>query len=77
MWACVTGRWNKVAPETIYDESLSHVGLMVVLTIVITIIIGFIVYKGVQSGIEAVSKVMVPLILKIFAQKISRVNKEG
>lgn len=66
MWACVTGRWNKVAPETIYDESLSHVGLMVVLTIVITIIIGFIVYKGVQSGIEAVSKVMVPLMFVFF-----------
>ncbi|MBQ9016314.1 MAG: sodium-dependent transporter [Firmicutes bacterium] len=66
MYACLTSKWKTVDPATLYDLSNSHTVLMPVLTGLVTLLIIFVVYKGVQSGIEAVSKVMVPLMFLFF-----------
>lgn len=66
MYASAVGMWDSVAPEQIYDQVNTNTTILVVLLIVLTLFIGYVVYKGIQSGIEAVSKVMVPGIFLFF-----------
>lgn len=66
MYVCVTSMWDKKPAAAIYDDAMANFGLMIPLAVIISIAVGFIVYKGVQKGIEAVSKVMVPLMFVFF-----------
>lgn len=67
IYACAKSMWKTVPAEDIYDISLSNHGLMLAITILITLFVGYIVYRGVDSGIEKISNIMIPLMFFFFA----------
>jgi len=66
IYACITRMWDDVEPSEIYTISTESQTFMIVVIVLLTIFMGYIVWKGVQSGIEAVSKVMVPCMFIFF-----------
>lgn len=67
MYVSLTGGFKKAADvSTMYADSLGNYGYMILMTIVLALVIGFVIFKGVQQGIEAISKVMVPLMFLFF-----------
>lgn len=66
IYVCLAGLWNKIPAEQIYDQGMANHGLMVALVMINVLIIGAVVYLGVDQGIEAASKVMVPLMFVFF-----------
>ncbi|MDO4545022.1 MAG: sodium-dependent transporter [Bacillota bacterium] len=67
LYVSISSMWDDMPAEQIYDYSASQETIMLVLVILLTFFIGFVLFKGIGSGIEKVSKVMVPAIIVIFA----------
>lgn len=66
IYVCATSKWKTVEPDKIYSMSQDNTVLMVGITVALALIVGFIIYRGVQSGIEAISKFMIPLMFVFF-----------
>ncbi len=66
IYVCATGMWNQVPAAEIYDLGQANHALMVGLVLINVLVIGVIVYRGVDNGIEAASKVMVPMMFVFF-----------
>lgn len=66
IYVCLAGVWNTVPADQIYDLGMANKGLMVALVLINVLIIGIVVYLGVDKGIEAASKVMVPSMFIFF-----------
>ncbi|MDO4545544.1 MAG: sodium-dependent transporter [Bacillota bacterium] len=70
LYVSVTSMWEDMPASSIYDYSASQEPVMLILVVGLTLYVGFVLYKGIGSGIERVSKVMVPAIIVIFAALI-------
>lgn len=71
MYVSITGGFKKTVDTSVmYADSLNKYGFMIIVTVILAILVGWIVYKGVQSGIEAISKVMIPLMFVFFVAVI-------
>lgn len=67
MYTFLTNKKSVMDPGTIYsDMQTNHVTAIVVITIILTIGMFYILLKGIVSGIEGVSKFMMPAIFVIF-----------
>lgn len=67
MYVFATDMVHKVDPGLIYESmNTDHVGAVVVLSVLICLFTFFILYKGIVSGVEAVSKWMIPGLFVIF-----------
>lgn len=67
MYAFATDMKTKMDPSTIYDYmSTNASAATIALTVIGTIALFFILYKGIVSGVEAVSKWMIPGLFVIF-----------
>ncbi|MDD5922184.1 MAG: sodium-dependent transporter [Eubacteriales bacterium] len=68
MYTFATNKKATMAPEKIYqDMNDNHLTALVVITILVTLLTFFVLWKGIVSGIESISKVMMPAIVVIFA----------
>lgn len=70
-YASATSMWNRVPATEIYDHMYSNPIALAVIAAILAIAVIFVIYKGVQSGIERVSKVMVPLMIVFFVVAIT------
>ena len=61
MYACAVGLWDTIPPQEIYEHATSNKPLITGLFMALCLLTGFVVYKGVNDGIEAFSKKVVPL----------------
>jgi len=66
IYVCATNLWDNIPPNQIYDQVMSNKTIMVSLLVMLTLYIGYVIYKGIDSGIEKVSKFMVPAIFVFF-----------
>jgi NSS family neurotransmitter:Na+ symporter len=66
IYGSVTSAWDTTAADQLYNHYYDNKILMTVLLIAVILLVSFVVYKGVASGIEAVSKIMVPMIFVFF-----------
>ncbi|WP_304507630.1 sodium-dependent transporter [Anaerotignum sp.] len=62
-FASATSMWNTVPAVEIYDKLTANYALLAIISVVLVLFVSFVVYKGVEKGIEAVSKVMMPLMI--------------
>ncbi|MDD3137520.1 MAG: sodium-dependent transporter [Lachnospiraceae bacterium] len=65
-FASATSMWNSVPATEIYDNLTANHGLLATISVVLVVFTAFVVYKGVEKGIEAVSKIMMPLMILFF-----------
>ncbi len=81
MYVCVAQLWASVPPEQIYAQLMANKNLVLILFLIICAAVSFIVYKGINKGIERVSKIMVPgmlvgfLILIIYSFTLPGIGK--
>lgn len=66
IYVSAMGLWKKATPEQIYEDFQANKLIVVLLFLVVTAVVTTIVYKGVEEGIEKVSKILVPAVFVIF-----------
>jgi NSS family neurotransmitter:Na+ symporter len=63
MYVCVVQLWGTVPPDQLYTQLMANKALILILFLIITGVVSAIVYRGINKGIEKVSKIMVPGML--------------
>ncbi len=63
VFVSATSMWKTVPAVEIYDQLTVNYPLLAVIVVVLVLFTSYIVYKGVANGIEAVSKIMMPLMI--------------
>lgn len=66
VYAGATSMWNTTPPTEIYSGFQGNIGLYIVLYLLILALLVYTGLRGVNKGIEAVSKVMVPAMIGLF-----------
>lgn len=66
IYSSATSEWNRVAPENIYDGLAANTTLIAIISVVLVVATIYIIIKGVDSGIEKMSKIMIPLMFIFF-----------
>lgn len=65
-YVSATKMWNKIPADQIYSQMNANPMLLAAVGAILAAICAFVLYKGVESGIEAISKVMVPCMIIFF-----------
>jgi NSS family neurotransmitter:Na+ symporter len=66
IYAAATSMWNVVEPTEIYSLFTSNTFLYIVLYMACLVLVIYTGFRGVNKGIEAISKVLVPLMIGMF-----------
>ena len=66
IFGSATSAWDSMPAEQMYSHYYDNKILMTIVLIAVILLVSFVVYRGVASGIEAVSKIMVPMIFVFF-----------
>jgi len=81
MYVSLASLWSSVPPDQIYVQLMANKTLILVLFLIVCGFVSFVVYRGINKGIEKVSKIMVPgmlfgfLILILFSLRIPGIAK--
>lgn len=70
IYSCATSEWNEVAPELIYTNFSKNTTVVAVISVILVIATIFVIVKGVDSGIEKMSKIMIPMMFLFFVAVI-------
>ncbi len=66
IYVCARGLWNSTPTETIYTDVMNNPTIIFVIFAAITLFVGYVVARGVVSGVEKISKFLVPGIFICF-----------
>ncbi len=66
IYSCATSEWNRIEPSEIYSNFQVNHFLIAILSVILVAATIFVIMKGVDSGIEKMSKVMIPLMFIFF-----------
>lgn len=65
-YVSATSMWDKIPADQIYSQMNANPFILAVIGAILAAFCAWVLYKGVQSGIEAISKVMVPAMIIFF-----------
>ena len=66
IYSCATSEWDTTAPELIYANFSAHQGIIAAISVVLVIATIYVLAKGVDEGIENMSKIMIPMMFLFF-----------
>ena len=66
IYSSATSEWDKVAPADIYPIFSENKALIAVISVVLVVATIWVIIKGVDAGIEKMSKIMIPLMFLFF-----------
>ncbi|MCQ4936028.1 sodium-dependent transporter [Anaerotignum propionicum] len=66
IYSSATSEWNRTSPELIYEGLAKNTTLIAVISLILVVATIYIIIKGVDSGIERMSKIMIPLMFIFF-----------
>ena len=66
IYSCATSEWNRIEPSEIYNSFQANNLLIAVLSVILVAATIFVIMKGVDGGIEKMSKIMIPMMFVFF-----------
>mgnify|MGYP002519144953 CR=1 FL=1 len=66
IYSSAVGEWNTTPPEEIYASFSQHSTVIAVISVILVAATIFVIMKGVDAGIEKLSKIMIPLMFLFF-----------
>lgn len=66
IYSSATSEWNRVPTDMIYNNMIANKPMMAIISVVLVLLMIYIVARGVDSGIEKMSKYMMPLMFLFF-----------
>lgn len=66
IYSCAVGEWNTKAPQDIYPAFSDKKLLVAIISVVLVVATIWVIVKGVDAGIEKMSKIMIPMMFVFF-----------
>lgn len=66
IYSSATSEWDRVSPDLIYSSFSENKTAVAVISVILVVATIFVIIKGVDSGIEKMSKIMIPLMFLFF-----------